>query len=80
LASEVLDDATLRALPRPLRDAELLRQVRALDALHEREGTLGKGQGSWTLKVHYDDQGRPCKAWITASTEYPLEVTFDAEG
>jgi hypothetical protein len=55
-------------LPRPLRDPELLRHIRALDAMHEQEGRAG----SFVVEVHYDHEGKPRKAWVQARVEFAL--------
>jgi hypothetical protein len=58
-------------LPRPLRDPELLRQIIALDALHQHE----RRAGSFTIEVHYDSQGNPARAWVAARVELPIKIS-----
>ena len=56
-------------LPRPLRNRDLLDQIRGLDAMHEQE----RRAGSIVIEIHYDSEGNPKKAWVQARVEYPLK-------
>lgn len=68
MTSSPRERAGASSLPRPLRDPELLRQIQALDALHQ----LEKRAGSFTVEVHYDAAGNPRKAWVRTGVEIPL--------
>ncbi len=56
-------------LPRPLRNPELLAQIRGLDAMHEQE----RRAGSIVIEIHYDSEGTPKKAWVQARVEVALQ-------
>jgi hypothetical protein len=56
-------------IPRPLRDARLLGLIRGLDGMYACE----KRVGSVVVKIHYDNQGEPSKAWVQPRVQIDLK-------
>ena len=59
-------------LPRPFQNERLIELLRALDEQHRVLGERQEGKGSWTLSVHYPQDGQPAFARVETTMDVPL--------